>query len=523
MDSVLDHSETVEARILAADDEKVILELISETLADENCTVTAYCPDSSDKSILRKPYDVVVCDVFMPPTDGFALREEVLKYSPDAQFILITAHPLPELVEKATGLGIYGFLTKPFTCEQIKYTVMGALRMQRLLRKKKREQEDTGTTGKTDLLGVLRRIDAIVNSMGEGFLAIDDGNAIVLMNGVAEKITGIRFGECAGVPLERCNAKKEVMEFLLPRLAESNPAPEESVFKVDLDKTDVRYYSVNIQDVTDGSGEPTGRVILFMDCTEARKMERLKESFLSVAAHELRTPLTVMMNYLCLLRKKDDNPEMRSTALNDMLSVNRRMKYIVNGIINFIKLSARDVPTYTSAVDVGAIIREVIGMLDTEAREKNVTFELEISLATLRFFSDPDLVMIAVSNVFSNAVKYNRENGIVRVEVKNRPLNGEPGIAIVVSDEGEGLPPRVASGLFESFKQGEEHLTRSHSGLGTGLFLAQRAIRLLGGVLRAESLPERGSRFSLELPRGRTVNAVRETTSEKSKSDPEES
>ena len=241
-------------------------------------------------------------------------------------------------------------------------------------------------------------------------------------------------------------------------------------------------------------------------------MERLKESFLSVAAHELRTPITIMMNYLCLLRKKDDDSEMRAIALNDMISANRRMKNIVSSIINFIMLSARDVPTYASTVDVGAIIREEIVKLEPDAKEKNITFELAISLASPRFFSDPNLVIIAVHNVLSNAIKFNRENGVVLIKVKNRKLKEKPGIAIEVSDQGEGLPPRVAEGLFESFRQGEDHLTRVHSGLGTGLFLAQRAVMLLGGALHAESIQAGGSRFSLELPCSRTIDVMHEIT-----------
>ena len=180
MDSSAYNPKTDKASILVADDETDILELISETLADENCTVTTCSPDSLDDNILKKPYDVVVLDIFMPHIDGFTLREEVLKHSPHAQFILITAHPNPDLMERATGLGIYGFLTKPFTVEQIKYTVMGALRMRKLLQKK-REHDDTAATKRIDILGALRRIDAIINCIGEGLLAIDNNNAVVLM------------------------------------------------------------------------------------------------------------------------------------------------------------------------------------------------------------------------------------------------------------------------------------------------------------------------------------------------------
>ncbi|MBN1577111.1 MAG: response regulator [Chitinispirillaceae bacterium] len=513
MNALNDHSEIVEPHILVADDESDIRELICEILANENYNVAPFDPNSPDEHVLHMPYDVVILDIFMPKYNGFTLREKVMEHSPHAQFIVITGQPDSSMIERVTKLGIYGFLTKPFTVEQIRYTVMGAVRMRKFLRKSP-GNDDNAATKKIDLIGALRRIDAIVNCMGEGLLAIDNDNAVALMNGVAEKITGMRFGECAGVRLDRCNARTEVKEYLLSRLAETAAENKENALTVHIDGADARYYTVNMQDVRNESGERVGRVVLFVDRTDAKHMEALRDSFLSVAAHELRTPIAVMMNYLCLLRKKDNDREMRTIAIEDMLSASRRMKYLVNSIINFVMLSGRDVSVYKTAVDIGSIIRGEMKKIENEAREKNLTFEVTKSLASARFFSDPDLVTIAVYNVLNNAVKYNRENGAVRIDIKNRVISGEPGIVIHVDDEGEGLSPQVAGTLFESFTQGEEHLTRIHSGLGTGLFLAQRAVRLLGGFLRAEPLPGRGSRFSLELPCSRTVAATREISTD---------
>jgi signal transduction histidine kinase len=241
-----------------------------------------------------------------------------------------------------------------------------------------------------------------------------------------------------------------------------------------------------------------------------RHLETLKNSFLSVAAHELRTPVNILMNYLSLLRTNGDDRDMRTTAIEDMRCANNRLKYLVNGIISFVTLSARDVPVYKTTVDVEAIIREEMEKLGNETREKNVGFDVSMTLESPRFDADPDLLKLALGNVLSNAVKYNRENGRVRINVKDSVVKGAQGISIEVSDEGEGISKRAMSNLFESFIQGEDPMTRSHSGLGTGLFLAKRAVQLLGGEIRAESLEGRGSRFTIEIPDGRTGSAVRE-------------
>jgi signal transduction histidine kinase len=241
-----------------------------------------------------------------------------------------------------------------------------------------------------------------------------------------------------------------------------------------------------------------------------RHLETLKNSFLSVAAHELRTPVNILMNYLSLLRTNGDDRDMRATAIEDMRCANNRLKYLVNGIISFVTLSARDVPVYKTTVDVEAIIREEMEKLGNETRKKNVGFEVSKALGSPCVSADPDLLKIAIHNVLSNAVKFNRENGMVRVAIKESAAKDAPGISIAVSDEGKGISKRAMSNLFESFIQGEDPMTRSHSGLGTGLFLAKRAVQLLGGEIRAESLEGRGSRFTIEIPDGRTGSAVRE-------------
>jgi signal transduction histidine kinase len=279
---------------------------------------------------------------------------------------------------------------------------------------------------------------------------------------------------------------------------------------VELNGAGTRHYSVTMQAITDETGDKTGTVMLFVDQTDATHMETLRNSFLSVAAHELRTPVNIIMNYLSLLKTKGEDNDMRAVAIEDMRSANNRMKYLASSIISFVNLSARDIPVYKTPVDVGAIIQEKIEKLSREAREKNIRFEVAMAPGLPFFSADPHLLRTVLYNVMSNAVKFNRENGTVRIQVKDSAVQGRPGISIDVSDDGDGISSRAMSNLYECFIQGEEPDTRSHSGLGTGLFLAKRAVELLGGEIRAELLQGRGSRFTIVLPGSLTDGIVQE-------------
>lgn len=148
--------------ILVADDNEAIRETVTEILGFQGYAVAAYDPCRSDPEMLKKPYNVVILDIMMPNTDGFTLREQIVQYSPNAQFIIITGHPDREKLDRAMNLGVFTFLTKPFSADQITYAVMGALRLKRLLEKNlendfSAESARMGLIGQSAAMTTLRR------------------------------------------------------------------------------------------------------------------------------------------------------------------------------------------------------------------------------------------------------------------------------------------------------------------------------------------------------------------------------
>jgi DNA-binding NtrC family response regulator len=131
--AVPDQSTPTQASILVADDNGAMREVIVEILDGRSYSVNSFDPALPDEALLRRTYDVVILDIMMPGRDGFQLREEILRCSPHAQFIAMTGHPDPQKLDRAMNMGFFSFLTKPFTAEQLTYSVMGALRMKRLI------------------------------------------------------------------------------------------------------------------------------------------------------------------------------------------------------------------------------------------------------------------------------------------------------------------------------------------------------------------------------------------------------
>jgi DNA-binding NtrC family response regulator len=166
MTSSTNQSNNQNVHILVADDEEMIRDLLCDILLSEKYSVTPYDPLTSDPLILQIPCDAVITDIFMPTIDGFKLCEKIRKYSLDAQFIIITGKPDQKLFERAMDIGAYTFLTKPFNAEQIKYSIMGALRIRELLRKNREIQVDVGTQG-IGLIGTSKHIAEVRRKIAE--------------------------------------------------------------------------------------------------------------------------------------------------------------------------------------------------------------------------------------------------------------------------------------------------------------------------------------------------------------------
>ena len=166
MNSPLNLPRNQNVHILVADDEEVMRDLLNDILSSEQYSVTSYDPSTSDALLLQIPCDVAILDVFMPSTNGFKLLEEIRKFSPDAQFIIITGMPDQEVLQKAIDLNAYTFLTKPLNPEQIKYSIMGALRLRELLRKNREIDVGAGTQ-RMGLIGSSKQMDDVRRKIAE--------------------------------------------------------------------------------------------------------------------------------------------------------------------------------------------------------------------------------------------------------------------------------------------------------------------------------------------------------------------
>jgi PAS domain S-box-containing protein len=494
-------------RILVVDDSDENRGAVAEMLEADGFAVDKACngKEALLKLAVTAP-DLFLLDVVMPEMGGLELLREIRVNDSEYEAVMMTGHESLDDAKKAMELGAFSYVAKPLRWAELKDHVYRALSMVKIkkerlrhlaaLEAEMRKRSDELRMTAEILKSQSDRLDTVVNSMEEGLLAIDDQERIVLMNAQAEKILGARFGECAGETLAVAIAGPGVAAQLAALIDPAHAAAaERDIMTVPVDGGGTRFYHVNTQDIAGGNGARAGRVITFSDRTDRIKADQLRTSFLSVVAHELRTPVTVIMNYLAVL-KDVHNME----AVDDMKTACVRLKRLIASLISLAALSDASIAVNRRGTNIVELVASHVEKLAAAAAEKGETILIENSLRSPVIATDPRLLGIALSGMLDNAVKFNKAGGKVRVGLNEISRDGAPFLSVSIADQGAGISERAKSHLFESFAQGEDHMTRQHRGLGAGLFLAQRAVELLDGRIDVESVGGQGSCFTCVMP-----------------------
>jgi PAS domain S-box-containing protein len=242
------------------------------------------------------------------------------------------------------------------------------------------------------------------------------------------------------------------------------------------------------------------------DVTERKRIEEMKNDFISVVSHELRTPLTSIRGSLGLLaagvvgalpeRAKNlveiaaKNSERLVRLINDMLDIEK----IESGKIGFRYLPGEMMPLVEQAVSANRAF----------AGELGVELAVVASLPGARCWVDADRIVQVLTNLLSNAAKFAPRGSTVEVAVERR--DGD--VIVGVADRGAGIPPEFEARVFDKFAQADTTSTRQKEGTGLGLAISKAIIERHGGRIWFESTREAGTTFFFALPEWQTTEAA---------------
>jgi PAS domain S-box-containing protein len=234
-----------------------------------------------------------------------------------------------------------------------------------------------------------------------------------------------------------------------------------------------------------------------VDITERKRLDRLKDEFVSTVSHELRTPLTSISGSLGLLigGAAGALPESAARLLAIAQSNSQRLVRLVNDILDIEKMESGQLTFCFRRVDARALAEQVIEANRGFADGYGIGLRLDPAAVAADVHVDPDRLAQVMTNLLSNAIKFSPPNGEVTVSI----ANSGGAVRLSVRDHGPGVPADFRPHMFEKFAQADASNARRKSGTGLGLSIAKQIVTRLGGTVSFADAAGGGTVFHVEL------------------------
>ena len=522
MQPLASNAASARVRVLHLEDDPADAELLALTLASDGLLCDATVAASArafEAALAGRAFDLIIADYQLPGFDGIRAQDYAARHAPGVPFIFLSGTLGEETAVDRLKAGAVDYVVKQ-RMDRMPRAVRRALAEADERRQRQRAEQalrdlnadlEQRIEERTAALAVSEaRLQAVLDNSPAGIYVRDIEGRYVMVNKELELILGRPRDLILG---------RTPSEFLPPRMAARLADHDAAVFstrsKVVFEETvpgedGARVFqSAQIPLFGDG-GELVGLCGISADVTdrknseetvklaqmEADRANRAKSDFLSRMSHDLRTPLNAVIGFAQLLELEGVEPS-QVEAVRQILSGARHLLDLINEVLEISRIETGHLPLSTESVDILEVIESTVSLLRPLAEKRGVRIETRTAAGAPEcVLADRSRVGQVLLNFLSNAIKYNREDGIVTVAM-SRSESGQCRVA--VSDQGQGIPASKLHLLFMPFERLGAEAT-SIEGTGLGLAVCKGLIEAMQGTVGADSIPDHGSTFWMELP-----------------------
>jgi two-component system phosphate regulon sensor histidine kinase PhoR len=337
------------------------------------------------------------------------------------------------------------------------------------------------------------RREAILASMAEGVLAVDERLRVTFCNQALARLAGTRMPS-SGMPLIELVRDTTLQETLAEVIRTGRPATRH----LQIPAANGRSFELQAAPLISGNkpGDKPGAIAILHDITDLERLENVRKDFVANVSHEFRTPLAAIAGYSeTLLDGALEDQDNNRRFLEIIRSNAIRLNSIAADLLTLSELQGGAGPQNTEPVPVEEAIDSALSTIAAEAALRGVAIEKgpidNVVVLGSRYRLEQALV-----NLLANAVKFNRPSGQVRVETQR---NGSS-IGILVSDTGMGIPSRDLPRIFERFYRVDKARSRQVGGTGLGLSIVKHIVERMNGHVSATSQLGKGTVFTITLP-----------------------
>ncbi len=239
-----------------------------------------------------------------------------------------------------------------------------------------------------------------------------------------------------------------------------------------------------------------GTLIVFRDETQEALARRARTEFVSHLSHELKSPLNVLALYSeSLLSSAGKSREHQIEAANVIAAEVDRLSSLITSLLSMTQIESGSFTPDRKLVKLQDVVAAAFEEAKAMGADKRCRFELRAPKEMNPLFADKDLLRVAITNLMSNAVKYNKEDGSVIVTIEDT----EDAVQIRVADTGIGIGEEEAAQIFDKFFRSRDERVQSVGGHGLGLALAKQIVELHHGTLLLNRDRDEGTEFIINL------------------------
>jgi two-component system phosphate regulon sensor histidine kinase PhoR len=239
-----------------------------------------------------------------------------------------------------------------------------------------------------------------------------------------------------------------------------------------------------------------GALAILHDVTQLERLERVRRDFVANVSHELRTPLAAIRGYAeTLLDGALEDLDNNRRFVEIILAQATRLSNIASDLLSLSELESTARIAPPQPVSIRSALESALRTVESTARVQGVRLLCE-KLDDLKVVGYELRLEQVFVNLLDNAVKFNRPNGEVQVEM--RCNNGK--VRILIGDTGIGIPSEDLPRIFERFYRADKARSRAMGGTGLGLSIVKHAVEQMGGTIQVHSRLGEGSEFTIELP-----------------------
>jgi PAS domain S-box-containing protein len=341
-------------------------------------------------------------------------------------------------------------------------------------------------------------LQALVESAGEGIIFTRADGTIEFVNPAWKRISGYRAREVIGKSLvEIFPDASTVLQEALMLLKKGDSWKGE----IEVSRPDGSVYdaALTLTEILEKDGSIGHIVGIFSDVTAQKQIDTMRREFISNVSHELRTPLTGLKLYHTLLHRAN-LPEASFEYLNVMEGELKRLERLVEDLLDIARLEHSSLSLKLQVVDLNRILDNAFHIHTTHAIEQGLTINVTLTDEILLVNVDRDRILQVVGNLAANAINHTPTGGTVGVCTFVELRNNIPMVGFTIWDTGSGIRPDDLPFIFERFFRSDDSKNKRIAGTGLGLSIVKEIVGLHDGEILVESIPMKGSQFTVYLP-----------------------